>query len=136
MVKQGSINRQTLSQIVFASKEKRHALEAFIHPLVQKKIEEEYTHVKKEGKHPLFVAEIPLLFESNMASQYDTTIAITAPFEQRLQRFPGSTEDFYRRENCQMKEEEKAQQATYIIVNDKDKQTLQKRASILFSQLQ
>lgn len=87
------IDRQQLAQIIFNSPEKRHQLEAIIHPLVATKVEAFFRGLKpgEIGIYdiPLLKAEVLAVDEDkqiNQSSYYDLVIMVTAPLELRYQR--------------------------------------------------
>jgi dephospho-CoA kinase len=65
------------------------------------------------------VVEVPLLFEAGAASGYDATIAIVADEQVREQRARERGHSAVaEREARQLSQEQKAQLANYVVVND------------------
>lgn len=91
----GSIDRQALGRLVFASPERRRALEAIIHPLVAADRDLFLTRSCEAGA-PMVVLDVPLLFETSGQTLCDHTIlCVVDPVIQReraMQR-PGMTEE-------------------------------------------
>jgi len=91
----GSIDRQALGRLVFASPERRSALEAIIHPLVAVDRDLFLTRCREAGA-PMVVLDVPLLFETGGQTLCDHTIlCVVDPVIQReraMQR-PGMTEE-------------------------------------------
>ena len=113
---------------MFSHPEKLQALEKIIHPAVQNEIEQIYRQIENSKNYPLFVAEIPLLYESESEKFYDAVIAIVADPEQCRQRFAQSTEhslkEYDRRMRRQLAPEQKAAQADYVVINNGNLQEL------------
>ena len=87
------------------------ATEKLLHPRVLEEIEREY----HQTRAPLFVAEVPLLFESGWEAYFDETILAVAPQEIRARRF--MKKDFLLREERFWPDEEKRKRATHVIEN-------------------
>lgn len=73
----GSINRAALREKAFASARGRQKLEALIHPLVYQRLEEERLAASAKGTQ-LFIAEIPLFYETQSKFQADLIILVAA----------------------------------------------------------
>jgi len=111
-------------------------LEKLIHPVVMLEIEDQFQKLEEEGKTGLFVAEIPVLFESELPlSSFDKVIVVTAPKTLCRERFKGTDEDFERRMALQIPLEEKVKQADYVIANDKDRTHLSEQVTELYQTL-
>jgi dephospho-CoA kinase len=85
----GSVNRNALGAIVFADDAARRELEAIVHPAVYRAIEAGMRAFAKLGHSTLAVAEIPLLYETGNASDFDRVIVTTCPRDLQLQRLVG-----------------------------------------------
>jgi dephospho-CoA kinase len=120
----GQMDRSKIAKKAFSNPELLKALEHLIHPIVRHEIKNEYLHYRT--KFPLFVAEIPLLFESGADADYDddnsATVAVIAKVEKCKQRYekknPANSEDYYQRAGRQLSAEEKAARAKYVIDNN------------------
>jgi dephospho-CoA kinase len=82
----GSINREALGTIVFADDAARRQLEAIVHPAVYRAIEAGLRGFAKLGNVPLAVAEIPLLYETGHAADFDRVIVTACADELQLKR--------------------------------------------------
>jgi dephospho-CoA kinase len=85
----GSVNRDALGAIVFADDAARRELEAIVHPAVYRAIEAGMRAFGKLGDSTLAVVEIPLLYETGHASDFDRVIVTTCPDDLQLQRLIG-----------------------------------------------
>lgn len=115
----GCIDRKKVADAVFKAPELLQKLEAILHPLVAAEIEHEWK--KADGKYPLFVAEVPLLFESGQDSFYDVTIAVVHPEPQMNERAAR-----------QFTQAEKAKKANFIIENTGSLQELEAKVASLY----
>jgi len=116
----GVVDRRAVAGHAFASPEDRAWLEALLWPLVGKRVWQWRLEVAARSPPPLAaVVETPLLFEAGMDGLYDVTIAVVAPEPLRAQRAAQRGHaSLDERAARQLPQEEKAQRATYSIVND------------------
>src|SRR5436309_4367425 len=70
----GSVNRATLGPIVFADAAARRDLEAIVHPAVYRAIAAGLRGFELLGHYPVAVVDVPLLFETGHASDFDRVI--------------------------------------------------------------
>lgn len=118
------INRASLAKIVFKDKDKLIALNAIIHPEVQKHFKK---WLKSKLDYKFVVKESAILFESGSYIDCDAIILVTAPLEIRIERTMkrdnSSRESVLQRINNQMSEEDKIERSDYIIQNNSLKDT-------------
>lgn len=118
VVKNNTVDRRKLGEIVFHNPEKRKALEELLHPLV---VAEEEWFVRSEARKgaKLVVVEIPLLYETGADQRCDLVVVVTAPHwlqRQRVMRRPGMTnEKFLSILKIQMPDREKRARASVVI---------------------
>ena len=137
IITENRIDRTKVANIVFKQPALLNALEKILHPEVQKCIDSEYEHLAQQFS--LFVAEIPLLFETNLETRFDTVIAVTAPPFLARQRFAAKTGyepiEYDRRNARLLSPQEKARQAHYHIRNDGNEATLKKQVENILKKL-
>lgn len=111
------LNREYLASIVFNDKDSLQALNALVHPEVEK----HFQQWLMRQKSAYVVQENPLLFEKNRQEEYDAVITVAAPDELRVKRVmtrDGSTRgQVEARMRNQMDQEYKVRHATYVIEN-------------------
>lgn len=78
----GQLNRQQLSKIIFDSAERRHQLEAILHPLIR----QETARQLAELKSPYCIVVIPLLLESEQRSLVDRVLVVDVPESLQITR--------------------------------------------------
>ncbi|MBS0637040.1 MAG: dephospho-CoA kinase [Verrucomicrobia bacterium] len=116
---QGCIERKKVADAVFKDPELLEKLEALLHPLVASIIEERWKEAS--GNYPLFVAEVPLLFESGQERFYDVTVAVVRPEPQVNERAAR-----------QFTQAEKAKRADFIIENTGSLEELEAKVASLY----
>ena len=130
----GEIDRTMIGEIVFADPEQLKWLEAQIHPLVGERIGRWLGSLDDEVR--VAVVEVPLLFESEMQSVFDTTVAVVTSDEVRRERAEARGHALVgEREARQLGQDEKAARADHVIENDGTVEDLERRLSALVAKL-
>lgn len=81
----GTLDRKALGDIVFNSIPHRRALEAIIHPLVQRSLLEQMDAAAEAGVK-VIILDVPLLFETGMDALCDETWALYIDREMQISR--------------------------------------------------
>src|SRR5438477_5961948 len=81
----GAVDRSKLAPIVFADPAARRDLEAIVHPAVYRAIAAGLRGFELTGS-TMAVVDVPLLFETGHASDFDRVIATTCPVELQIRR--------------------------------------------------
>lgn len=127
----GSIDRAALRQIVFDDPESRKALEAIVHPEVDRLRQRDFERAVQAGAE-IVVFEIPLLFETGIAEQFDHVVVVDAPHEIRRRRVADARglepDTFDAIDATQWPGERKRAAADAVVWNDGDEATLERRA--------
>lgn len=134
------INRLRVARIVFLNPRLLKSLENLLHPPVYEEINRRYESVCKQKNPPqLFVAEVPLLFESGGEQFFDVTVTVTADTEERWERYRAKTgherEDFNRRTASQLPQHDKAEKADYVIHNEGSLESLKEQTKKVYDSL-
>jgi|SRR6185369_6393757 len=82
----GAVDRDALGAIVFADETARRDLEAIVHPAVYRAIEAAMRGFARVGGARLAVAEIPLLYETGRAADFDKVIVTACSDDLQLKR--------------------------------------------------
>jgi dephospho-CoA kinase len=117
----GSVDRQKLGPIVFADPAARRDLEAIVHPAVYRAVAAGLRAFERLGDSDLAVVDIPLLFETGHADQFNRVIAtVCAPELQRARlEARGLTPDaIAQRLAAQLPAADKALRADFVIRTD------------------
>jgi len=131
---EGQVDRTRIGEIVFADPEQLKWLETQIHPLVGERIGAWIGSLGKEVE--IAVVEVPLLFESEMESVFDTTVAVVSSDEVRRSRAEARGHALVaERDARQLPQEEKAARAEHVVENDGTREELERRLSALLAKL-
>jgi dephospho-CoA kinase len=117
----GGVDRKKLAPIVFADPAARGELEAIVHPAVYRAIAAGLRGFELIGGYELAVVDVPLLYETGHASEFDRVIVtICEPSLQvaRLAKRGVSEPEARQRLASQWPTEEKAARADFVIRTD------------------
>ncbi|ANH78410.1 dephospho-CoA kinase [Candidatus Chlamydia sanziniae] len=131
-----ALDTRAIAEKVFYNSALLQGLETILHPEVCQVIEEQYCQVVQSGEYPLFVAEVPLLYEIHYAEWFDSVVLITANEDIRRERFIKKTgfseKDFYKRCSRFSDIGEKLMQADNVIENNGTKEELRHKVKEYF----
>jgi len=117
----GTLKRDALARIVFHNPLRIKELNAIVHPAVHKAFEH-WCHTQKQGNAPYVLEEAAILFESGAYQNMDKVVTIAAPESLRIERVQQrdaiTKEQVAARMNNQWTEEQRNNQADFIIQND------------------
>lgn len=85
ILQEGVLDRKLLASRAFASPEKTRKLNELTHPWILGETKAQIQAALDAGK-PFVVVDAPLLFEAGVDALCDEIVAVTVPFEKRLQR--------------------------------------------------
>lgn len=127
----GTLDRAAMRNIVFSDPEAREKLESILHPAIRDRCRELFAEAETRGDR-IVIGVVPLLFETGMNTEYDVVLLIDAPLEQRIERLVNkrglSRDEARAMAAAQMPAQEKRALADFIIDNDSDITTLERRA--------
>jgi dephospho-CoA kinase len=117
----GAVDRQKLAPLVFADPGARRDLEAIVHPAVYRAIAAGLRAFELLGGYPLAVVDVPLLYETGHAPDFDRVIVMACPPAVQIARLIErgmSDADAQQRIAAQWPTEEKAARADFVIRTD------------------
>ncbi|GGL76238.1 dephospho-CoA kinase [Glutamicibacter protophormiae] len=131
----GTLDRAALGALVFSDEAAREKLNAIVHPLIR----EESARLRQAAPSgALVVEDVPLLAESGQAPAYDVVIVVQAPREERIRRMVEdrgwTRQDAEARMAAQATDEQRAEIADYLLVNDGSREQLLARVEELYRQ--
>ena len=130
----GELDRARVRDRVFRDPEARRTLEAILHPRIAE-LRAAWTLARAHEGHALVVFEIPLLFETGLEGDFDTTVLVDAPEAVRLARLVDQRgldpDEAVRIVKAQMDPAEKRSRADFILDNDGTLDELQAAALTL-----
>jgi dephospho-CoA kinase len=133
----GVVDRGALAGRAFATAEDRGWLEGVLWPRVGARMAAWRQSLQASDPPPRAgVVEVPLLFESGMDGAFDATIAVVADEAVRSERAAArGHQALDERGRRQLSQEEKAQHATYVVVNDSTVEELERKLSAVLDKL-
>ncbi len=131
------INTDFLAMEVFSDPHKLQKINSILHPKVIEQINREVEELKKNNK--LIFVEAALVYEANIENFFDYVVLITADEEIKKQRTVESkkfsSEEFDKRIQNQIKDEEKSKRADFIFFNNTTRNDLKIKADLLLMTL-
>ena len=136
----GTLDREMLGRIAFASEERLARLNAITHPPLVAQIIALVEDAEREsaGTGGVLVVDAALLAEWDILDLFDTIVVVDAPIESRIERLVanGLSEDLARdRMAAQLASEDLAQRGDVVIDNGGTLDDLRRRADQLASRL-
>jgi dephospho-CoA kinase len=134
---EGRLDRKKIAAKVFQDKNLLMKLEEILHPGVLQEITRWAARGEKIGAK-LFVAEIPLLFETPLFIPFfDFTLTVAADEKKCREWYEkeGKSDDYGRRSIRQLSQEEKCKLSTFVIHNNETLKELRQSAKALYEQL-
>lgn len=117
----GGLDRRKLAQLVFADAAARRDLEAIIHPFVRAQADAWFRRLDA-ARHPIAIADIPLLYETGSDTLYSAVIVTACDPEEEVRRIVArdhvTEADARQRIAAQMPIGEKVRRADYVIRTD------------------
>ena len=135
----GSLDRETMRHRVFANPKELQALNAIVHPAVARLRDQAIAVARAQGAR-IVICDIPLLFEKDLARDYDVIVLVDAPKAVRLERLTTrrglAQDDAIHLIAAQMPAELKRAHADFIIDNDSDQRALSRRVDAVWAALE
>ena len=130
----GRVDRARIGAIVFADPAELAWLESRLHPLVGERLGAWITSLPDETE--IAVVEVPLLFETEMAGAFDTTVAVVSDDAVRRERAEARGSQLVdERDARQLAQDEKASRAEHVVRNDGSLEQLQSQLAELVDEL-
>ncbi|MEX1031107.1 MAG: dephospho-CoA kinase [Paenibacillaceae bacterium] len=118
---EGTLNRKKLGEHIFANELSRKQLEGILHPEIRAIMKQRMNELEADNPRRLVVVDVPLLFESGLASMFEMVMLVYVPREVQLERLMNrdglSRVQAEARLEAQMPIEQKIQLADFIIDN-------------------
>jgi len=135
----GALDRETMRHRVFANPKELEALNAIVHPAVARLRDQAIAVARAQGAR-IVICDIPLLFEKDLARDYDLIVLVDAPKAVRLERLTTrrglAQDDAIHLIAAQMPAELKRAHADFIIDNDSDQRALSRRVDAVWAALE
>ncbi|MFN0065423.1 MAG: dephospho-CoA kinase [Chlamydiales bacterium] len=127
-----SLDRAIIAQKVFNNPSLLRKLEELLHPEVLKQMNQTYEQVVRDRlSYPLFVCEVPLLFESGMERCFDVVIVVIS----EQVRLPNSMteQEYLQRQKRFLPTKEVVERADFVISNQGTMGDLKREAQKTFN---
>lgn len=135
----GQLERRKLRDIITRNESARQQLEALIHPEIFRLMARDIKKAEARGEK-MIVVEVPLLYETGMASLFDAVVAVTADTRLRIERLvdrDGVTRDQARALlDVQMDDAEKISRSRYVLTNNGSSEALKRDVERLYRDLE
>ncbi len=128
-----NLNKKYLSEKIFSNQSSLFKINSIVHPVVVEKV---FLLMDKELKSKSIVFhEAALIYEAGIAELFDFVVLITAHLNIRLKRvlqnYKWTEEEFMKREQYQIPQEEKVKQADFVFANNESLIQLKEKADLL-----
>ena len=134
----GALDRDAMRRVVFDDPDARARLESILHPLIGAR-RDRWVEERREEGAVLVVAEVPLLFEVGLETEFDSSVMVAATRDVCLERLTESRglsrEEGLKIWSAQMDPAEKESRADYVIHNNGTLADLRDRALALLDLL-
>ena len=134
----GALDRDAMRRVVFDDPDARARLESILHPLIGAR-RDRWVEERREEGAVLVVAEVPLLFEVGLETEFDSSVLVAATRDVCLERLTESRglsrEEGLKIWSAQMDPAEKESRADYVIHNNGTLADLRDRALALLDLL-
>jgi dephospho-CoA kinase len=135
----GRLDRAALGRRVFDDTPARRDLEQIIHPAVYATINRWFAALENDAGGHFAIADVPLLYETGHAAEFDAVIVTSCQPEQQLQRLMargGLTESEARqRISAQLPLADKVRRADYVIDTSGDRSDTDRQVVEVFERL-
>jgi dephospho-CoA kinase len=132
------INKKFLAEKIFSDAINVARINSILHPKVKREVEQLIQEELKKN-HLAFV-EAALIYEAEMENMFDYVVLITAVSSVREKRIVTSgklnNEEFRKRDENQIKDEEKKKRADFIFENNGNTKELKQKANLLIKILE
>jgi len=134
----GALDRHKLANIVFADPAARRDLERIIHPFVRRSTDAWFASLDPL-RHPIAMADIPLLYEAGREVDFDTVIVTRCDTDTQIRRLMErngvSVSEARQRIAAQLPVEEKARRADFVIDTDGSMEDTNRQVKEVFQRL-
>ncbi|MEP7346721.1 MAG: dephospho-CoA kinase [Gemmatimonadaceae bacterium] len=136
----GALDRAALRRVVFANRAELEALNAIVHPEVERLRQSDLVAAREQGDPAgIVICDIPLLFEAGLEKSFDRIVLVDAPAAVRLARLMEhrqiSRDEAEAMMASQLPAESKRARAHYVVENDGTLELLQQRVATLWHAL-
>jgi len=140
LLKDRTLNRAKLADIIFNDPNQKKNLEAILHPKVFEEEVSIFKNITKKNPGALIIIDAALLIESGNYRKVNKVVVVSSDEETQVQRILDrgrfSREDIQRRFQSQMSSNEKVKFADYVLENNAGLVELKNQVETLYKDLQ
>ena len=118
LYKSGKFDAGALARIIFSDRKELSKINSIVHPAVMRDFA---AFVERNSDKPYAMMESAIIFDAGLASRFDKTITVSAPYDVRLRRIVerGCAEDEAKnRMKFQTTDNEREKLSDFVIIND------------------
>ena len=134
-----TLDKDKLREIVFKDKDKLKILNKLTHPLIIEETKKNIYSLRKQYPDKLILVEVPLLFETNRAKEFDYVIVVYCSDEIAIERAKNRSDidmDTLKKiQISQMSIEEKKKMADFVIDNSGSLENTKKMVEEIYNKL-
>ena len=138
LLENGTIDRQSLAEIVFKDEKARKTLEQITHPAVAEAFGQHLASSKEDGREHC-IYSVPLLYENKLEANFEGVIVVWVPEDVQKQRLAErdklSPRHVEERLAAQLPLEEKKQKADWVIDNSGSLEQTQKAVQEIWAKI-
>ncbi len=134
-----TLDKDKLREIVFKDKDKLKILNKLTHPLIIEETKKNIYALRKQYPNKLILVEVPLLFETNRAKEFDYVIVVYCSDKIAIERAKNRSDiDLETLKNIQLSQmsiEEKKKMADFVIDNSGPIENTKKMVEEIYNKL-
>lgn len=135
----GRLDRKLLSEIVFRDMEKRKKLESFTHPPIYEEFFRQVEAITAKDPGAIIQVAVPLLIELNLTYLFDAVVVVYIPAAEQARRLANrdgiTIEEAENILKAQLPIDDKKPYAGFLVDNECDPETTEKRVGSLWEEL-